>query len=173
VGFPNSGKSSLLKCISNANPKIAAYPFTTINPSVGIIEEDIEDVDQLQISVADLPGIIEGSHLNIGRGISFLKHIKRCRKLIYVINLSEKEHGSVISQFEKLNFELTKFDEKLNKRPCMLIANKLDLIEPKNEKILTKHLTKLNIPLVTTSAINNINVDILKVSIRKFVNETK
>lgn len=128
VGFPNAGKSTLLRAISRARPKIAAYPFTTLNPHVGIVPYD----DHVQLAVADLPGLIPGAHENRGLGISFLRHIERCSGILYVIDLSSP---SPLDQLECLKYELEKYKMGLSKRPHAIVANKCDLGEDTEEKL--------------------------------------
>ena len=128
VGFPNAGKSSLLKAISRASPKIANYPFTTINPNIGVMEFD----DLRQISVADLPGLIEGAHNNIGLGHKFLKHIVRTKLLVFVIDINgfkyrpEWPQRSPLDSFLLLNKELELYDDTLLSKPSILAVTKLD-----------------------------------------------
>lgn len=129
VGFPNAGKSSLLKVISRAKPKIANYPFTTIKPNKGIIFYD----DQRQISIADLPGLIEGAHINVGLGHSFLKHVERTKLLLFIADvqgfqLSPKyPMRSCLETILLLNKELELYDEDLLQKPAILAVNKMDL----------------------------------------------
>lgn len=119
VGFPNAGKSTLLRAVSRAKPKVANYPFTTLNPMIGIIEYD----DFEQLAIADLPGIIPGAHLNKGLGISFLRHIERCVCLFYVIDLTADDP---YGQLECLMSELEHYKKGLSKRPHAIVANKID-----------------------------------------------
>lgn len=119
VGLPNVGKSTLLCAISRARPRVAAYPFTTLNPYIGIIQYD----DYKQLAIADLPGLIKGAHRNRGLGIDFLKHVERCVCLMFVIDVSL---SNAIEQLEILKEELEKFRPGLANKPHAIIANKID-----------------------------------------------
>ncbi|XP_028158288.1 GTP-binding protein 10 homolog [Ostrinia furnacalis] len=129
VGFPNAGKSSLLKAISRAKPRIANYPFTTIKPNKGIIQYD----DHRQISIADLPGLIEGAHMNIGLGHKFLKHVERTKLLLFIADvqgfqLSPKHPiRSCLETVLLLNKELELYDPELLEKPAILAINKMDV----------------------------------------------
>uniref|UniRef100_A0A1B0CSI3 Uncharacterized protein n=1 Tax=Lutzomyia longipalpis TaxID=7200 RepID=A0A1B0CSI3_LUTLO len=129
VGFPNAGKSTFLKAISKASPKIASYPFTTIKPQLGIIEY----TDYRQISVADLPGLIEGAHANIGMGHKFLKHVERTRMLILIADIfgfqlsPQHQKRTCLQNVYALNRELELYDPTLLEKPSILLINKLDL----------------------------------------------
>ncbi|EDV99400.1 GTP-binding protein 10 homolog [Drosophila grimshawi] len=128
VGFPNAGKSTLLKAISNAKPKIAAYPFTTIRPQIGTIEYS----DLRSISLADLPGLIEGAHANFGMGHKFLKHIERTRLLLFIVDIfgfqlsPRHPHRDCLANIYALNKELELYDPTLLEKPCLLLLNKMD-----------------------------------------------
>lgn len=129
VGFPNAGKSTLLKAISNASPRIATYPFTTIRPQIGIIKYS----DHRSVSVADLPGLIEGAHANIGMGHNFLKHIERTRLLLMVVDIFGfqlsplHERHNCLQNIYALNRELELYDETILDKSIILLVNKMDL----------------------------------------------
>lgn len=130
VGFPNAGKSTLLGGVSSAHPKVAAYPFTTLNPSVGVIEM----ADYRRVTVADIPGLIEGAHDNKGLGHEFLRHIVRCRLLLFVLDMAGSEGRDPVQDFKTLRAELDFYDPTLTKRPWAVVANKMDL-EPAAENL--------------------------------------
>lgn len=120
VGVPNAGKSSLLAVVTNAKPKIANYPFTTLSPNLGVAELDINTV----LVLADIPGLIEGAHQGVGLGFAFLRHIQRTRTLIHVLDgLSEDP----LSDFSQINSEMALFDEKISEKPQIVAFNKMDL----------------------------------------------
>ena len=120
VGLPNAGKSTLLAALSAARPKIASYPFTTLTPNLGRVYLD----DERAFNLADIPGLIEGAHLGHGLGIRFLKHLKRTRVLIYVLDLSSDAEGD----FRSVRAEVAAFDETMIERPSLIVLNKLDLV---------------------------------------------
>ena len=121
IGLPNAGKSSFLSKCTKAKPKIANYPFTTINPNLGVL-----NINHKEIVLADIPGLIEGSHKGIGLGDKFLRHIERCKTLIHLIDISEKD---ILGNYLKIKSELSKYDKKILKKTEIIIFNKLDLID--------------------------------------------
>ena len=121
IGLPNAGKSSFLSRCTKAKPKIANYPFTTINPNLGVL-----NINHKEIVLADIPGLIEGSHKGIGLGDRFLRHIERCKTLIHLIDISEKD---ILGNYLKIKSELSKYDKKILKKTEIIIFNKLDLID--------------------------------------------
>lgn len=123
VGFPNAGKSTLLGAISNAAPKVAAYPFTTITPMVGVVEFP----GFYRATVADIPGLIEGAHANVGLGHDFLRHISRCSYFLFVVDTAGVDTRDPISDLQILRKELKLYDEELSERPWLIVANKMDL----------------------------------------------
>jgi GTP-binding protein len=122
LGFPNAGKSSLLACVSDARPKIASYPFTTLNPIVGTIQY----ADFSQLRVADVPGIIEGASSGVGLGIDFLKHIARSRVLVYVVDMAGTDNRQPWNDYLKLRQEISNYNADLLERPTVVLANKMD-----------------------------------------------
>jgi GTP-binding protein len=123
VGYPNAGKSTLLGKISAAHPKVAAYPFTTLHPIVGVVEFP----DYRRATIADIPGLIEGAHHGLGLGHEFLRHITRCRILLFVVDVAGSEGRNPIEDLRNLRRELDLYDPGLSKRPWYIIANKIDL----------------------------------------------
>lgn len=123
VGYPNAGKSTLLGKISAAHPKVASYPFTTLRPSVGVVDLD----DYRRVTIADVPGLIEGAHRNVGLGHDFLRHITRCRYLLFVVDAAGSEGRHPIEDLQSLRREIDLYDPQLSKRPWSVIANKTDL----------------------------------------------
>lgn len=126
VGYPNAGKSTLLSRISNAHPKIAPYPFTTLTPHIGIVELPER---YGRVTVADIPGLIEGAHENVGLGHDFLRHIVRCKLLVFVLDMAGSEGREPIDDLQKLRKELDLYDPTLSERPWVVVANPMDLEE--------------------------------------------
>jgi GTP-binding protein len=120
IGVPNAGKSTLLAAVTNAKPKIAAYPFTTLAPNLGVVELDIDAT----MVLADIPGLIEGAHEGVGLGFDFLRHIQRTRVLIHLVDGSAVDP---IADFSQINTELSLFDERLAAKPQVVAINKIDL----------------------------------------------
>lgn len=125
VGYPNAGKSTLLSALSAARPKVAAYPFTTLHPHIGVVEVGEYET----VTVADIPGLIEGAHANRGLGHEFLRHILRCRHLLFVVDLAGSEGRDPVSDIQALRQELDLYDPLLSAKPWSILANKKDLPE--------------------------------------------
>ena len=125
LGFPNAGKSSLLSVLSSATPKIASYPFTTLNPVVGTIVYD----DYAKIRMADVPGIIEGAAKGVGLGLAFLKHLERSKVLVYVIDMAGTDNREPWTDYEILKKEISEYSVELAERPHLIVANKMDTPE--------------------------------------------
>ena len=124
VGLPNSGKSSLLAAITRAKPKIANYPFTTINPNLGVAFYNNKEV-----TLADIPGLVEGAHKGIGLGDKFLRHIERCKILLHLLDISEE---NLIDNYEKIKEELGAYDKNLSRKKEIIFFNKSDLVDKKD-----------------------------------------
>ena len=121
IGLPNAGKSSLLASLTSANPKIANYKFTTLNPNLGVAM-----YDDKEITLADIPGLIEGAHAGTGLGIKFLKHIERCKTLLHLIDITEED---LVKSYKQVRDELKKYSKDLLKKEELVVFNKVDLIE--------------------------------------------
>uniref|UniRef100_A0A8C6UQZ5 Mitochondrial ribosome-associated GTPase 2 n=1 Tax=Neogobius melanostomus TaxID=47308 RepID=A0A8C6UQZ5_9GOBI len=158
VGFPNAGKSSLLRAISNAMPAVAAYPFTTLRPHVGIVNYR----DHEQVAVADIPGIISGAHLNRGLGLSFLRHIERCRFLLFVLDISSPEPWT---ELEHLRYELDQYEAGLSGRPHAIVANKMDLPDSTEKLKTLRGLVKQRV--IPVSALTGQNTEELILHLRE------
>ena len=133
IGLPNAGKSSLLASMTSANPKIANYKFTTINPNLGVAS-----YDDKEITLADIPGLIEGAHKGTGLGIKFLKHIERCKTLLHLIDITEND---LFVSYNQVRKELSKYGRDLDKKKEIVVLNKIDLVE-EEEKV--EKIKKLN-----------------------------
>jgi len=157
VGYPNAGKSTLLRKISAARPKVAAYPFTTLHPIVGVIEFP----GYQRATVADIPGLIEGAHRGVGLGHEFLRHITRCRVLIFVLDVAGSEGRNPIEDLQNLRQEIDLYDPSLSSRAWFVVANKMDLLGAKESlKALQERFPKLQV--VPTSAAKGEGIDALK-----------
>jgi len=129
IGMPNSGKSSLLSVLTSARPKIANYPFTTINPNLGVVSYNHKEV-----TLADIPGLIEGAHEGIGLGDKFLRHIERCKSILHLIDITNDD---LFKNYSKVRKELSKYSNELIKKKEIIVFNKIDMIdeEEMNKKI--------------------------------------
>ena len=168
VGYPNAGKSTLLGALSAAKPKVAAYPFTTLRPIVGTVEFP----DYYKISIADIPGLIDGAHDNVGLGHHFLRHIERTKILVYVLDMAGYDGRNPHDDFISLKKELDLYLEGLASRPSIIAANKMDL--PEAEKYLKEFKEKVyDIQIIPISAVNHDNLDELLQLLRKKVEKIK
>ena len=160
IGLPNAGKSSLLSKCTRAKPKIANYPFTTINPNLGVL-----NINHKEIVLADIPGLIEGSHKGIGLGDKFLRHIERCKVLIHLIDISEKD---IIGNYLKIRNELSKYDKGILKKKEIIIFNKSDLINMDSiDEKLNNFKKKIKKSFEITSLISGQNFEKVKKIIHK------
>ena len=134
IGLPNAGKSSLLAAITNANPKIANYQFTTLNPNLGVA-----NYDDKEITIADIPGLVEGAHKGTGLGVQFLKHIERCKSLLHMIDITNIDIKKSYKQVKK---ELKSYSPKLSKKKELVVLNKTDLINKNKINKIIKDFSK-------------------------------
>ena len=162
IGLPNAGKSSLLAAITSATPKIANYKFTTLNPNLGVAV-----YDNKEITLADIPGLIEGAHTGVGLGIKFLKHIERCKTLIHLIDITEE---NIEILYKQVRNELGKYSKNLLKKDELIVFNKIDLIDKikLNEK-KTKFSKKIKKKILTISTFDKTSVTKIKSKIIKYV----
>ena len=162
IGLPNAGKSSLLAAITSATPKIANYKFTTLNPNLGVTV-----YDDKEITLADIPGIIEGAHEGVGLGIKFLKHIERCKSLIHLIDITEVDLKKSYTQVRK---ELKNYSKDMLKKDELVVLNKIDLLEDKEvKKIKNDFLKKHKVNLTTLSTFDKISISKIKSKLIKYV----
>jgi len=158
IGMPNAGKSSLLSVLTSAKPKIANYPFTTLNPNLGVAS-----YSDKEITIADIPGLIEGAHEGVGLGDKFLRHIERCKSLIHLIDITDK---NILENYIKIRKELSKYGSNLLKKKEIIIFNKIDIVEDaeikKKISVFKKKIKKRSYKI---SAIQNKGV----VSIKKLL----
>jgi GTP-binding protein len=157
IGYPNAGKSTLLRKISAARPKVAAYPFTTLHPIVGVIEFP----GYRRATIADIPGLIEGAHRGLGLGHEFLRHITRCRILVFVIDVAGSEGRNPVEDLQNLRREIDLYDPGLSSRPWLVVANKMDLPDAKkNLEVVQQRFARLKI--IPTSGAKGEGIDALK-----------
>ena len=155
IGLPNAGKSSLLAAITNANPKIANYQFTTLNPNLGVAS-----YDDKEITIADIPGLVEGAHKGTGLGIQFLKHIERCRSLLHMIDVTNDD---LKKSYKQIKNELKKYSAKLSKKKELVVLNKVDLIDDNEVKKITKEFSKnMKSEVITLSTLEKRSISQIK-----------
>lgn len=164
IGFPNAGKSTLISRISAAKPKIADYPFTTLNPNLGVVKA----IDYKSFVVADIPGLVKGAHQGVGLGIQFLKHIERTRFFVHLVDASGLSGRDPIEDYKDINFELKMYDESnsdkddffpLSTRPQIVVLNKIDTIsEQQLNKIKNQFKKETGSEPVTISAVTGKNI---------------
>jgi len=159
VGFPNAGKSTLISRISAAHPKIADYPFTTLEPNLGVVKMD----DYRSFVVADIPGLIEGAHLGHGLGIQFLRHIERTKLLVHMVDVSEASGRDPVEDFEAVMRELASFSEDLAKKPMLVVASKLDAAQdPERVASLRRLAAERKLPYFEISSVTGLGLEALK-----------
>jgi GTP-binding protein len=166
VGYPNAGKSTLLTAISKARPKVAPYPFTTLHPQIGIVEYD----DWKRLTVCDVPGLIEGAHMNVGLGHAFLRHIQRCKVLVLLLDMAGTDARAPWDDYKQLLSELELYDPALLEKPRLVVANKMDeAIAEKNVKEFKKKIKKTTV--MPISAAFDEGIEKFKKTIREAVEE--
>ncbi len=161
IGLPNAGKSSLLAAVTSAMPKIANYKFTTLNPNLGVML-----YDDKEITLADIPGLIEGAHLGTGLGIKFLKHIERCKTLLHLIDINNE---SVVRSYNQVRKEIGKYSKKMLKKKEIIVLNKIDLIDRKEIDQKKEEFKKVKKKVITISTINKSNLLKIKSQLLKYV----
>ncbi len=162
IGLPNAGKSSLLASITNATPKIANYQFTTLNPNLGVAS-----YDDKEITIADIPGLIEGAHEGTGLGIQFLKHIERCKTILHLIDITVNDIEKAYNQVKN---ELFSYSPKLIKKRELIVLNKIDLVEDEFVKEITKDFSKkINADILLLSTLDKNSVSKLKAKLISYV----
>ena len=162
IGLPNAGKSSLLASVTNANPKIANYQFTTLNPNLGVAS-----YDDKEITIADIPGLVEGAHKGTGLGIQFLKHIERCKSLLHLIDITSED---LKKSYQQVKNELKKYSNKLTKKKELIVLNKIDLINEKEVNHIIKDFKKnTKSEVIAVSTFNKSSVSKIKSKLLNYV----
>ena len=160
IGLPNAGKSTLISVLSSATPKIADYPFTTLNPTLGVVQPDQEE----SFVVADIPGLIEGAHQGAGLGIRFLRHIERTRILVHLVDASNIDPQNPLASYETINGELAQYNPLLSEKPQILVLNKMDI--PGTERIAEIFQAAVaDRPVLMISAAARQGIDALKLKL--------
>ena len=155
IGLPNAGKSSLLAAITNANPKIANYKFTTLNPNLGVA-----NYDDKEVVLADIPGLVEGAHEGVGLGIQFLKHIERCKSLLHLIDITNLD---IKESYDQVKKELASYSSEMLKKKEIIVLNKIDLIdEDIQNEIISEFSKNIDCEIITLSTLNKDSVAQLK-----------
>ncbi len=173
VGYPNVGKSTLISRISAARPKIAAYPFTTLQPNLGMVAVG-EEPELVSFVVADIPGLIEGAHTGAGLGTQFLRHIERTRLLVHMVDVSETSGRPDPAQdFEVIVEELESYGAGLEKKPMIVAASKMDIVGKKKLVALSKHCAKKRLTLFPISAATGEGLEELKYELARRVEKLR
>jgi GTP-binding protein len=173
VGYPNAGKSTLISRISAAKPKIADYPFTTLQPNLGVVVVGNEK-DERSFVVADIPGLIEGAHTGAGLGIQFLRHIERTRLLVHLVDVSDSNgRPDPAKDAEVIMGELASFGAGLDQKPMLLVATKIDAANKDKLAKLKRYAKKKNLELFAISAVTGKGIEELKFAMAAKVDEVK
>ena len=162
IGLPNAVKSSLLAAITNANPKIANYRFTTLNPNLGVAS-----YDDKEITIADIPGLVEGAHEGVGLGIQFLKHIERCKSLLHLIDITNLDLND---SYEQVKNELENYSSKLLEKKELVVLNKIDLVDESTVKEVIDHFSKgKNCEIMTMTTLEKDSISRIKAKLLSYV----
>jgi GTP-binding protein len=167
VGYPNAGKSTLLRKISAARPKVAPYPFTTLHPIIGVVEFS----GYRRATIADIPGLIEGAHRNLGLGHDFLRHITRCHALLFVVDVAGSEGRNPIEDLQNLRREIDLYDPILSERPWFAVANKMDL-PGADENLLALQKRFSAVEIAPISAATGEGLDVFKTKLEQWLAST-
>lgn len=173
VGYPNVGKSTLISRISSARPKIADYPFTTLEPNLGVVA--VGDArDEVSFVVADIPGLIEGAHTGAGLGTQFLRHIERTRLLVHLVDVSDSSgRDDIVKDVEVIVGELASFGAHLEDKPMIMVASKIDVANKDKLAALKKYCKKKKLKLYEISAVTGKGIEELKFAIAKEVEQLR
>jgi GTPase len=162
VGLPNAGKSSLLASITNATPKIANYKFTTLNPNLGVAT-----YDDKEITLADIPGLVEGAHEGVGLGIQFLKHIERCKTLMHLIDITDE---NIENTYQQVKNELGSYSKEILEKKEIIVLNKTDLLDKEEIEEIVKNFSKdKNSEVVTLSTLDKESISKIKAKLLSYV----
>jgi GTPase len=173
VGYPNVGKSTLISRLSAARPKIADYPFTTLEPNLGVVSIG-EAPHEESFVVADIPGLIEGAHLGAGLGVQFLRHIERTRLLVHLVDVSDSSgRPDPVEDFKVIVGELKSFGHGLDEKPMIVVASKVDVANPEKLKKLQTMAKRKKLAFYAISAVTGLGVDALKYAIGARVRELR
>ena len=173
VGYPNVGKSTLISRLSAARPKIADYPFTTLEPNLGVVSIG-EYPNEESYVVADIPGLIEGAHLGAGLGMQFLRHIERTRLLVHLVDVSDSSgRPDPVEDFKVILGELKSFGHGLDEKPMIVVASKVDVASPEKLKRLQAMAKRRKLAFYAISAVTGLGVDALKYAIGDRVRELR
>jgi len=173
VGYPNVGKSTLISVISAARPKVADYPFTTLEPNLGVVLAGDKGKEESFV-VADIPGLIEGAHTGSGLGTQFLRHIERTRLLVHMVDVSDSSgRPDVVKDVEVILGELASFGAGLEKKPTLMVASKIDVANPEKLKKLKAWATRKKMKLYPISAVTGEGIEKLKYAMAEEVDKAR